>query len=192
MRLQLHPHIAVLAGTMLPSMAACASNDAPDDDLTAHRPPEVVRLVPAEQAIESAHLLTLDLSAMNEAQIQLALGAEPHCAFRYAARGKPVFAVISRSNAEGKAVIKLRGSLVRLATGPQQGAFEPGTKIEASAVPIKVRIFCDGSDDSGAEAHRDANAVLEISDRLKVGYRGYVDCRPAPAPGAPPAKRISD
>lgn len=161
-------------------VAGCKENEAPDDDLTSIRAPEIARIVPAQEALAGANIPTLDPAPMNDAEIRKALGAGPLCEFRYTAAGRPVLAVSTQPDrAPRGGFIKLNGSMVPLSPAPVEGASEAASALLLVADPIRMTVAPDGaeqtSDDTGGQ-RREANAVLEVGQSFRVGYRGYLDC----------------
>ncbi|UEM02457.1 hypothetical protein JL101_021055 [Skermanella rosea] len=174
-------------------LAGCGQDDAPDDDTGAIHAPEIARIVPAEEALAGAHIPTLDPATMNGAQIRKAVGAGPGCEFRYTAAGKPALAVSMGAAGETVVgIVRLNGNLVVLEPAPIDGDVGQGADFSLAAPPIRITVSPDaGEPAEGRDGvrHREANMIFEVGQRLKVGYRGYLDClsEPAmvdPAPGA--------
>ncbi|MBY0333660.1 MAG: hypothetical protein K2X49_23625 [Acetobacteraceae bacterium] len=159
-------------------LAGCDGSDAPDDDLRATNPPGIARILPAGQAIAGADVPTLDPRTMRDAEIRLAIGDGPLCAFHYARAGRPVLAVSAGPGgaAQGPAVVKLNGHLVILQ--PHTVTQEAAPALRLAAEPLRITLAPTGP--MGGEAWREANMMLEIGEALRVGYRGYVACRPEP------------
>jgi hypothetical protein len=164
----LRPGLAILIGLL----AGCSEDPAPDDALQAVRPPEVVRIVPAGEAIAGAHIPTLDPSPMNDAEIRKALGGGDRCEFRYTSAGKPVLAVKALpGGAAGDGVVKLNGHLVVLT--PVSG--EGGLELHADDLRFRGTPVPGQDSDAGAR-QTEMDVVFEIGDRLTAGYRGYYSC----------------
>ena len=154
-------------------LASCGESSAPDDDLTAIRPPEIVRIVPASEALAGAHVPTLDPATMNDAEIEKALGAGPHCEFRYTSEGNSVLAWEASRTSAGKGVVKLNGHLVMLRSAAAS------EEVVLAAEQVRLSVARDGEDrDEGFPNERqgDATAVFEVEGKLKVGYSGYYEC----------------
>lgn len=129
---------------------------------------------------------------MNGAQIRKAVGAGPRCEFRYTAAGKPALAVSMGAAGEtGVGIVRLNGNLVVLEPAPIDGNVGQGS-ISPDRDPDPITVSPDaGEPAEGRDGvrRREADMIFEIGQRLRVGYRGYLDClsEPAvvdPAPGA--------
>lgn len=173
---------ALFAATLL---ASCGQNQAPDD--APAPPPEIVRVEPAAQALAGAHVRTLDPATMSDAEILKVLGPRPHCTFRYTGSGKPV--LVAGLDAGGSAdvgVVKLNGKLVSLQPDRAAAGLKPGGFVLA-ADPVRLRVQPDRPVNSSGQAgeRTEAELLFEVGRELKVGYAGYLECRPgAPAPAA--------
>lgn len=170
---------APLAAALL---AGCGQSPAPDD---APAPaPETVRVEPAAQALAGAHVRTLDPATLLDAEILKVVGARPHCIFRYTSAGKPVVVVgAGTGDTPEVGVVKLNGKLVplepdRAATGLKPGGFA------LAADRVRVRVQPDQPVNASDASQRiEAEMLFEVGQELKVGYGGYLECRPgAPAP----------
>lgn len=162
--------LLLLAMAALPG---CDGSDAFDDDVRVERPPQIARILPADQAIAGAHIPTLDPHTLKDAEIRLAIGPGPLCSFHYTRAGPPVLAVRGPSEG-GPGVLKVNGNLVVLQ--PEAAAPESGERMRLAAAPMRVTLAPAGKAASGA--WREADMVFEIGDALRVGYRGHVACRP--------------
>ena len=153
------------------ALAGCSDSDAPDDAVNAARPPEIVRIMPAAEALAGAEIPKLDPATMNGAEIEKALGSGARCEFQYTQAGKPVLAMKAASGADA-AVVKLNGSLVVASATTQD------RNIVLLADPVRLTLAPDGDAvvTGSEDARQDANLVFEVGDRLKVGYRGYYRC----------------
>ncbi len=162
--------VALIAPLAL--LAACGDAEAPDDAVEAVRPPEIVRILPAEQVLQGVHLPTLDLATLNDAEIAKALGPGPRCSFRYTSSGRPVLAL----RPSGLGVIKLNGALVHLqpATPPS-----PDGPLTLQAGPIRTTLLPAPGASNGA-GMREATLTFAIAAEMDAGYKGYLDCRPGP------------
>ena len=158
----------------LGGLAGCGQDGAPDDDLAAVGAPEVARVVPAEEALAGVHVPTLDPAVMNEAEIRAALGTDMACRFRYTAEGGPVLAVgLGPDGAPAAGVVKLGGALVVLS--PVAGADAPEGAVVLAAGEARATLAPEGG--LGPDApDGEAEMVFEVSDELRAGYRGYLDC----------------
>ena len=171
-------------------LAGCSENEAPDDDTQPVRAPEVVRIVPASEALAGAHIPTLDPVTMNDAEIRRVLEAGPRCEFRYTTTGDPVLAVNMRPNgATGGGVVKLNGSLIALEPASIGGDVGPVGSFMLVADPIRMTVAPDrGEQAEGRDGvrRREADMVFEVEQSLRVGYRGYLDCASEPPMESPP------
>jgi hypothetical protein len=165
-------HLALVLA--LGALAGCGEEDAPDDNISAIRPPEIARIVPANEAIAGAHIPTLDPATMVDAEILNVLGGDSRCEFRYTSAGGPVLAVSAPSNGDpADGVVKLNGHLVALRSASTDGA------LVLSADRIRLTITPDDGGQAGAlgdARQREADLIFEVGDSLRVGYRGYYNC----------------
>jgi hypothetical protein len=174
-------------GTLMLALAvlsACGENEAPDDELQPVKGPEVTRIVPAKQALNGAHVPTLDPATMYEAEIRKALERTPRCDFRYTTGGKPVLAFTLQQNGEASAgVVKLNGHLVVLRPALDAGSTEGNGEFLLAAEPVRMAVIPDANvqiiERRNAQ-RREANAIFEVGQSLRVGYRGYLDCTSEP------------
>ncbi|MFC4172851.1 DUF6692 family protein [Microvirga sp. GCM10011540] len=180
-------HLAFVVGLGM-IVAGCSENEAPDDDLTSIRAPEIARIVPAQEALAGSNIPTLDPAPMNDAEIRKALGAGPLCEFRYTTAGRPVLAVGTQPDGAPRGgIVKLNGSMVPLSPAPVDGASGAASTLLLVADPIRMTVTPEGAeqtDGTGAQ-RREANAVLEVGQSLRVGYRGYLDCISEPPRKSP-------
>ena len=72
------------------ALAACGDADRPDDIVDPARGETIPRIVPAEEALASVHVPSLDPATMTRAEIDKALGAQTLCVFRYTSEARPV------------------------------------------------------------------------------------------------------
>lgn len=162
-------------------LAGCDGNDAVDDDVAAGRPPAIARILPAEEAIAGAQIPRLDPQGLMDAEIRATIGPGPLCGFHYARAGLPVLAVRAPP-AGGAGVVKVNGNLVRLQ--PEAVAAEQAAAHRLAAAPLRITLVPVGP--AGTGAWREADMIFEIGEALRVGYRGFVACRPeASAAGRP-------
>lgn len=154
-------------------LSGCDGSDVFDDDVQAERPPQIARILPADQAIAGAHIPTLDPHTLKDAEIRLAIGPGPLCSFHYTRAGRPVLAL--RAPPEGgPGVLKVNGHLVVLQ--PEAAPPDPDARLRLAAAPMRVTLASAGGTEGGA--WREADMIFEIGEALRVGYRGYVACRP--------------
>lgn len=169
-----------LALVFVPGMvlAALAQSEAPDDVTRPVRPPEISRIVSAEEALAGAHIPTVDPATMNDAEIRKGVGDGPRCEFRYTSSGKPVLALRKDPAAGAIAgVVKLNGNLVQLqsANGGADGS-DKSLAMTSAAVRATLTPLAAQQIDGRASERREMTLLFEIDTRLKVGYRGYYNC----------------
>ncbi|HZM35656.1 MAG TPA: DUF6692 family protein [Burkholderiales bacterium] len=167
--------VLLLAGLL----GACTEGEAPDDDLQAIHPPEIARIVPANEALAGVQVRKLDPATINDAEIGKALPAGPRCDFHYTSSGRPVLAVHMQpdGNAAG-AIVKLNGHLV-----PLEATRADADQLEMRAEPVRIVIQPDPRELAKARPgiqRREANMIFEVGKELRAGYRGYLDC-PVPS-----------
>lgn len=164
-------------------LTACGESDAPDDVVDATRASEIAEILPAEAALAGAHVPTLDPATMNDAEVRKAIKSGALCAFRYTRSGGPVLAAsMQPDGTAGDGIVKLNGNMVALTPAPRADAGQAGGLL-LHADPIRITVTPDRTDlaqGGNGAGHREANMVFEIGQRLKVGYRGYLDCSPEP------------
>jgi hypothetical protein len=157
--------------------AGCGGTEAPSD-----APPEPGPPVPAQAALSGAHVPTLDPHTLREAEIRAVLEPGPRCVFRYTAAGGPVLAAGPLRHGGEGGVAKLNGSLVALTLA--RGAAEPAMAFLLADDPVRIEVSPDPPERAQAASavrRREADMVFEVGDRLRVGYRGFLEC----AAGAP-------
>lgn len=165
-------------------LTACGESERPDDELHPVKGTEIARITPAEEALAGAHVPTLDPATMHEAEIRKVLESGPRCDFRYTSRGKPVLAV--SMPAEGpalRAVVKLNGHLIVLEPAANAAAGDGIKRISLVSEPIRIILNPEQRARAGQRENvrrREADAVFEIGQSLRVGYRGYLDCTREP------------
>lgn len=162
-------------------LAGCGQSDAPDDELQPAGSPEVARIVPAEEALAGAEIPKLDPQPMVAAEVGGAIGDGPRCEFRYTGAGGPVLAVSTPGDgAAERGVLKLNGNLVLLE--PASGAGDTGG-VALAAEPLRATVSPDRSDEpeeANGARRQEADMIFEIGDKLRVGYRGFLDCMSEP------------
>ncbi len=165
-------------------LAGCSASEAPDDALPRLEGPEVARIVPAAQALTGAHIPTVDLASMDEAEIRKALQPGSRCDFRYTTRGKPVLSMSRRPDGmTAGGVVKLNGYLVMLEAASSSEADGSTGDLRLLADPIRIDVLPDARGsrfEARALRRAEANAILHVGQRLQVGYRGYLDCTDEP------------
>ena len=166
-------------------LAGCSEKQAPDDALSAIKAPEIARIVPAKEALSGALIPTLDPATMHEAEIRKALETGRWCTFRYTSAGKPVLAFTLQQNGQaGVGVVKLNGHLVVLETESSTAVADAKGEFVLRADPVQMTVVPDAGERSLGdtnERHKEANARFEVGQELRVGYRGYLECRAEPA-----------
>jgi hypothetical protein len=161
-------------------LVACTESDAPDDDLTSIHPPDIARIVPAGDALDGAHVPTLDPITMNDAEIAKSLPEGPRCDFRYTTAGAPVLAVrVEPAGAARSAIVKLNGHLVPLEPAPIDAGTTSDDRLLVAAEPIRIVVQPDPAAPwktrQGVQ-RRQADMIFEVGEKLRAGYRGYLDC----------------
>lgn len=168
-------------------LTACAENDAPDDDLSSTRAPEIARVASAGDALSGSQTSKLDPASMNDAEVRQGVGAGPVCMFKYTASGHPVLvASMEPDGSPHGGIVKLNGYLVRLNPARTDAAKQNG-RLELAAEQIRLTVSDDGRSEQepDREQRRAADMVFEIGDSLRVGYRGYLICQPSPPARSP-------
>ena len=164
-------------------VAACGQSAAPDDPTAL--PTEVADVRSAGEAVEGAHVPTLDPATLNDAEIGKIIGDRPHCTFRYTSSGRPV--VVAGLNPDGKVaagLVKLNGHLVPLepASASETSA---GRGFRLAAPPLRLSVQRSNGASGAADEQAAADMVFEVGQRLKVGYGGFLTCRrETPRPSA--------
>lgn len=172
----------IVATFVLVLSGACSQNEAPDDGTSAA--PAVVRLKTAPQALEGAHVPTLDPHTLNDAEIRKLIGNRPHCSFRYTSTGKPVAVVgLDPDGKPAVGAVKFNGSLVALSPDPGPVP-DSAAGFVLVADPVRLHIRPDTKavvPAAPGERLVEAEMAFEVGQQLKVGYAGYLECRGAPA-----------
>ena len=164
------PAAAVLAA--LGVLAACGDDPAPDDVTAPVHAPDIARVLPAREALSGAHIPTLDPAEMVAAEIEKVLGPGPRCEFRYTSEGRPVLAASTAAGAETPpGVVKLNGQLVPLQREPADAQ-----SIVLGSGRVRLSVTPDGGAPAGDARQREANAMFQVGNSLRVGYRGYYHC----------------
>jgi hypothetical protein len=166
------------AGTSVVIIAAgCGRAQAPDDDVRAIRPPEIARVVAADEAVARAHVPTLDPAPLDVAEIEATIGPGARCEFRYTTGGEPVLGLSANPNEPLAAVVKLSGHLVVL--GPTSTPSDAAHRVALAAEPVRITVEPDVPGPANEAWRSDATMIFEVSRQLRVGYRGSYDCVPA-------------
>jgi hypothetical protein len=154
--------------------AAGCGSEAPDDKVNPILAHDVPRLVPAQEALETSAIASIDPHTMNDAEISKVLGAGPFCAFRYVSDGKPVLAWKRQpSGSHAMAVVKINGALVGLQNEPDAGS----NVFRADAMRLTLSGKERDQSEAGSLTHpREAKLLFEIDEQLRVGYSGYSVC----------------
>lgn len=156
-------------------IAACSESEAPDDELNPLHAADIPRVASAREALDGAHVPTIDPMTLNDAEISKVLGAGPFCSFHYTSDGKPVLALKLQSPAApAHGVVQVNGFLVPLSRSANT---EP-TLIILEADEIRMTLsFENGALQAADTAQpREAELVFEIDQKLRVGYGGYYVC----------------
>lgn len=165
-------------------LAACSESQRPDDELNPVKGTEIPRITPPKEALAGAHVPTLDPATMHEAEIGKVLEAGPRCDFRYTSTGKPVLAIsMPPEGPASRAVVKLNGHLIVLEPAPNAAGGEGIKLISMVADPVRMTLMPDQRERTGGRdtvRRREADAVFEVGQSLRVGYRGYLDCTREP------------
>lgn len=149
------------------ALAACGEADRPDDIVDPARGETIPRIVPAEEALASVHVPSLDPATMTRAEIDKALGAQTLCVFRYTSEARPVLATaFAAGGAPVRGVVKLGGDLVLLEAAPGESGAQ--YRLEAGDIRIVVSPL-EGED-------RRAEMTFAVGERLHAGYGGFHDC----------------
>jgi hypothetical protein len=171
------PALIALTGVAL--LTACTDREAPDDETNPARAEEPSRIASAEEIISGAQVSKLDPATLHDAEIRKALGDAARCEFRYTSSRRPALA--ASMTAEGMpsgGVVKLNGRLLLLKAGGDASRKDANAStLILTAAPITLTVTPDSTDGPPTEK-REANAVFEVGDELKVGYRGYLSCVP--------------
>lgn len=163
-------------------LTGCSESGAPDD--APSNAPEIATVKTAAQALEGAHVPTLDPGTLNDAQIGKVIGTRPRCTFRYTSSGRPVLvAGLKPDGSPELGLIKLNGSLVPLQPGGAATEIAPGGfLLVAEPVRLSVQPQPEAATSALAGGQRvEAEMVFEVGQDLRVGYGGYLDCGPASA-----------
>jgi hypothetical protein len=176
-----HRLASALSAALL--VVACGQNEAPDD--VPALPAESPRVSTAAQALEGAHVPTLDPATLNGAEIRKLLGDGPHCAFRYTSTGRPVLvASVAADGRPGAGVVKLNGTLVPLEAAAAE-AVSADAHLVLTAAPLRLVVQRLRGTPPPTEGQQvEANMLFEVGQRLKVDYGGFLTCRSSPRPAA--------
>lgn len=158
------------------ALCACSGcgSELPDDRMNPLRAQDAPRLVPAQEALDTSEIATIDPHTMNDAEISKALGEGPFCAFRYVSDGNPVLAWKRQSNgSNAAAVVKINGVLV----GLQPGSIKGANAFVADAIRLTLLPSDTNRSKAGdVERPTETKLLFEIDRQLRVGYDGYAVC----------------
>ena len=165
--------------SMVSILISACDNPPPDNNgggsVTNKPQPEVV---PAQEAIQKPDIPTIDLMAMDQAEIDKVLMPGPRCRFSYTEEGGPVFAAgIQEQTVRG--VVKIHGRLVELHADNIHdiNALTGGGVFTADTMSVDIT----PTEDENAEAprlplHRSASLKFTLQQGLEVGYEGWYTC----------------
>lgn len=139
--------------------------------------PEVVS---ASEAIQNPDVTTIDLQTMEEAEFEKVVPIGPRCSFAYTAKSPPVFASgIAAEGNTAQGAIKVHGKLIQV-TAQAVNNFEAlvdGALFTADGLKVEVTPHPnEGAKEHQGKRRWPANAILELEQGLKVGYRGWYTC----------------
>jgi hypothetical protein len=162
--------------------AACSQDGAPDE---APAPAEMAIVKTAAQALDGAHIPTIDPATLNDAEIGRVIGNGPHCTFHYTRSGRPVLAASLVPRGREVGLVKLNGSLVLLRSrGVAPAAHARDFELVAEPVRLIVRRL-QNAPVSVTDRRVPAEMVFDVGQELKVGYGGFLACtQEAPDPVA--------
>ena len=127
-------------------------------------------VVTLDEALATADLPSLDPQFLSQAEMAEGLPAGARCTFTYIEGSRPVLALA----ADGSALLKISGDLVRLQAEPSALASGP----TASAPGISMTV--GGADDEPLEpadgARTNATLTMTLDRGLAVGYVGTYGC----------------
>lgn len=167
----------LLAGLLM--LAACG-DPAPGEGIGKRNSAETMpEIVPAAEAIRTAAIPTIDLHTMDEAEYEKVLSEGQRCRFLYTSGGGPVLAASATGGEAATGVVKIHGKLIEL-KAERVTSFDAllnGATFVADG--LRVQVIPDA--DENFELHdgrtqREADAILELEQGLKVGYRGWYAC----------------
>lgn len=172
----MRPALAIGLGAL--ALAACGENT-PPTRTPAPEPAmkDAAELVPAQEAVSSAHLAKVDLAGLNAAEIDEVLGPGPGCRFAMTEAGPPV--LVARAGEGGiRAVAKVHGRLFELKGASDGGyaALLAGPTLVADGVQITVAPVEPAETDAEGPLRRTADVRLVLAQGMSAGYRGPYTC----------------
>lgn len=175
------------AGISVVLLAACG-DPAPGEGVEqAHGAETMPEVVSAAEAIQSPHVPAIDLLSMHEAEYEKIVPDQHQCVFRYTSEGRPVLAAAIRDG-HAVAAVKIHGKLVELVAENTTSfdALTSGATFSAEGTQVRVTPGDDAPFES-REGHlqREAEAVFELEQGLKAGYRGWYACESTGEPTQP-------
>ena len=177
------PSAAICSALLLgfAMLSGCSENEAPDDKLDPAKGPEIVRIVPAGEALAGAHIPTLHPSTLHEPEIRKVLGTSRRCDFRYTSTGKPVVAIgLPSGQTALNGVVKLNGHLVVLSSSSNFDSAKRTERFDMTADPVRIAVVPKQQEqglDRLQARRQEANMIFEIGQSLRVGYGGYLECK---------------
>ena len=141
--------------------------------------PEVV---PAEEALGSPNLSTLDPTTMDEAEIAQVFPAGQQCGFSYTQAGSPILAVaFSGAGVPASGVVKIHGRLVEVRAGrvDDMEALINGARFAANGMQLRLAPVSSDFEEQNGSAVAAAELHFALEQGLEVGYRGWLTCDPS-------------
>jgi hypothetical protein len=87
--------------------------------------------------------------------------------------------------ADARGLLGVNGHLVIFKLASSAGAAECNGEFQLAADPVRMAVIPDGQEqviERRKVRRKQANAIFEAGESLKVGYRGYLDCTSEPTP----------
>lgn len=172
---------AALTGLLVGLLLLTACGDpAPGEGIEKKNSAETMpEIVPAAEAIRTAAIPTIDLHTMDEAEYEKILAKAQRCRFLYTSGGGPVLAASAAGGKPATGVVKIHGKLVEL-KAERVTSFDAllnGATFVADGIRVQVIPDADESFElHDGRTQREADAILELEQGLKVGYRGWYAC----------------
>lgn len=153
---------------------------APGDGVEkAHEKQTMPDVVSASEAVQTPDIPTIDLHTMADAEIEKVIPPGPHCSFAYTSASRPVLVGTVAANGGARGVVKIHGKLVEV-SAPRADSLEALTKgatFTAGGLRVTVLPHMESNVQQQADkTRREADAILELAQGLKVGYRGWYTC----------------
>lgn len=152
---------------LIVGVVGCADNEAPGNDREAQLdpPPSPAPVMSAAEALAGVDVGVLMPQIMTQADLRVVPDAAGGCRFRMTRVDTPTF--LYPSGGTGDAVVKLNGTLIRLA-GTGTGTYRAGG-IEATLQPLQ-----SGSLEGG---QFEASWILRLPGAPnELGFHGYAEC----------------